>query len=146
MPGASLITPSIYFGLQLVEAGETTPTHRPVTSAVLCVVATGEGYTAGGGEGATMPPGALALPPAWTYHDHGNPGDAPVVWLDGLDLPIVNLFGASFAEGYPGERQQVTRPEGPAESFKFPYSRSRDALDRLYRNGPVDPCHGIKMQ
>ena len=30
--------------------------------------------------------------------------------------------------------------------FKYPYSRTRDALDRVYRGGPLDPCHGIKMQ
>ena len=50
-----------------------------------------------------MHPGDFILTPSWTYHDHGNPGDAPTVWLDGLDMPIVNLFDTSFAEHYPGE-------------------------------------------
>ena len=30
--------------------------------------------------------------------------------------------------------------------FNYPYSRSREALDWLYRNGPLDACHGVKMQ
>ena len=30
--------------------------------------------------------------------------------------------------------------------FTYPYSRSRETLERLYRNGPVDARHGVKMQ
>ena len=30
--------------------------------------------------------------------------------------------------------------------FNYPYSRTREALDGLYRDGPLHPCHGIKMQ
>jgi gentisate 1,2-dioxygenase len=166
MPGTSLITQSVYSGLQLVDPGETTPTHRHVTSAIRFVMESDKGYTAVDGERTTMSPGDFVLTPSWTYHDHGNPGDKPVIWLDGLDIPIVNLLGTSFAERYPGEFQPVTRKEGDAEArygegflpldykpdrlatpvFNYTYARSRDALDRLYRNGPLDECHGIKMQ
>jgi gentisate 1,2-dioxygenase len=30
--------------------------------------------------------------------------------------------------------------------FTYPYARSRDTIDRMYRAGPLDPWHGIKMQ
>jgi gentisate 1,2-dioxygenase len=30
--------------------------------------------------------------------------------------------------------------------FNYPYSKTREALDGLYRNGPVHPWHGVKMQ
>ena len=147
MRGTSLITQSMYSGLQLVDAGETTSTHRHATSAIRFVIESEKGYTAVDGVRTTMHPGDLVLTPSWTYHDHGNPGDSPVTWLDGLDVPLVNMLGASFAESYPGEFQPVARPEGDAEApFNFTYARSREALDRLYRDGPVHECHGIKMQ
>jgi len=166
MPGTSLITQSVYSGLQLVAPGETTPTHRHVTSAIRFVIESDQGYTAVDGERTTMHPGDFVLTPSWTYHDHGNPGDAPVIWLDGLDIPIVNMLGTSFAEPYRGGLQPMTRPEGDAQArysegllplnytpsrlatpvFNYSYARSREALDRLYRNGPLDECHGIKMQ
>ncbi len=166
MPGTSLITQSLYAGLQLVAPGETTPTHRHVTSALRFVIESDGGYTAVDGERTTMHPGDFVITPSWTYHDHGNPGDQPVIWLDGLDLPIVNLLGTSFAEPYPEGLQAMTRPEGDAQArysenllpldfqslrlttpvFNYSYARSREALDRLHRNGPVDECHGIKMQ
>jgi gentisate 1,2-dioxygenase len=169
MPGTSLITQSVYAGLQLVAPGETTPTHRHVTAALRFVIESEQGYTAVDGERTTMHPGDFVITPSWTYHDHGNPGDTPVIWLDGLDIPIVNLLGTSFAEPHPEGLQPMTRQEGDAEArfsqnllpvdytpsrlttpvFNYPYARSREALDRLYRNGsanPCDACHGVKMQ
>jgi len=166
MPGTSLITQSVYAGLQLVDHGETTTTHRHVTSALRFVIESEQGYTAVDGERTTMHPGDFVITPSWTYHDHGNPGDTPVIWLDGLDIPIVNLLGTSFAEPHPQGLQPMTRKEGDAAArysqnllpvdytpsrsttpvFNYPYARSREALDWLYRNSPLDACHGIKMQ
>jgi gentisate 1,2-dioxygenase len=111
------------------------------------VIESDKGYTAVDGVRTRMHPGDLVLTPSWTYHDHGNPGDAPVIWLDGLDVPIVNMLGTSFAEAYPGESQPVKRPEVNEDaSFNFSYARSREALDRLHRHGPLHKCHGVKMQ
>jgi gentisate 1,2-dioxygenase len=166
MGGLSQITGSLYAGLQLVMPGERTSTHRHVTSALRFVIEGTGAYTAVDGERTTLHPGDFVLTPSWTYHDHGNPSDEPVIWLDGLDLPLVNTFDASFAEGYPGETQALTKKEGDAQVryganllpleyqptglaapvFSYPYSRSRAALEQLYQNGPVDGCHGVKMQ
>jgi gentisate 1,2-dioxygenase len=113
-----------------------------------------------------MHPGDFILTPSWTYHDHGNPGNDPTVWLDGLDIPIVNLFDTSFAEHYPGEVQPnniadgdalaryganmlpvdfvPSRPSSPI--FNYPYARTRPALEELGRHGPIHQCHGVKMR
>jgi len=164
--GASQVTPTLYAGVQLVMPGETAPTHRHSASALRFVLESGEGaYTAVDGERTTMHAGDFILTPSWTYHDHGNPSNAPAIWMDGLDIPIVNMFSASFAEHHPDETQPVTRPEGDALTryggallpvdftpgrrsplLSYPYARSREALDRLARNGPVHSTHGVKLQ
>ena len=78
-----------------------------------------------------MRPGDFIITPSWTFHDHGNPGKDPVVWLDGLDIPIVAFFDAGFAERYPDEVQPVVKPEG-------------DALARYGANLlPIDHALGI---
>ena len=165
--GRSQITSSLYAGVQLVMPGEVAPSHRHAASALRFVIE-GEGtaYTAVDGERTTMRPGDFVLTPFWTFHDHGNPGGQPVIWLDGLDVPIVNLFDASFADHHDEEMQPLTRREGDALArygggllpiehtprgmsspmFSYPYSRTREVLDTLYRNGPVHPRHGVKMQ
>ena len=110
--GASRITQSLYAGLQLILPGEVARTHRH-TAAALRLVVEGQGaYTAVDGERTTMHPGDFILTPSWTYHDHGNPGDTPVVWMDGLDIPIVNMFDSGFAEHHPDTMQPVSRDEG----------------------------------
>lgn len=165
--GASQITQSLYAGLQIILPGEIARTHRHTASALrLIVEGDGSGYTAVDGERTSMHVGDFILTPSWTYHDHGNPGTSPVVWMDVLDVPIVNLFDSSFMEHYPQEVQPVARPEGDAPAryganmlpleyeparlsapvFTYPYARSREALEQLHRNGPVDPCHGVKLQ
>lgn len=143
--GLSRITQSLYAGLQLVLPGEITASHRHVASALRFVIE-GEGaYTALDGKRATMRPGDFILTPSWTFHDHGNPGEEPVVWLDGLDIPTVNFFDTSFAEHYPEDGTQPVE-SGSGDSFAHPYERSREELHRRYRDGAVHPCHGVKMR
>ena len=110
--GHSGVTRSLYAGLQLVLPGEVARTHRHVAAALRLVIESSGGYTAVDGERVTMHPGDFILTPSWTWHDHGNPGEAPVIWLDGLDIPIVNHFETSFFEHHPDEIEPVIRPEG----------------------------------
>ena len=164
--GTSQITQSLYAGIQMILPGEIAPTHRHTASAIRFIIEGSGGYTAVDGERTTMHPGDFILTPSWTFHDHGNPGDSPCIWMDGLDFPLVNMLDAAFAENYPEEMQPVTKNEGDSQIryganmlpvdyipprrsspiFNYPYSRTREALDGLYRNGPLHPSHGIKMQ
>jgi gentisate 1,2-dioxygenase len=140
--GASQITQTLYAGLQLVLPGEFTAGHRHAAAALRFVLESKGGYTAVNGERTIMQPGDFILTPSWTWHDHGNPGDEPVIWLDGLDIPLVNTLGASFAEHDSLEYESNL----PAPVFSYPWSRSREALDRLYRNSPLDSHHGVKLR
>lgn len=164
--GQSAITHTMYCGLQVIMPGEVAPSHRHTQSALRFVIE-GEGaYTAVNGERVTMRRGDFIITPSWTWHDHGNPGDEPVIWMDGLDIPLIRMLDASFAERLGEETQPVTQPEGDALTrygnnmlpvdwepttktspvFHYPYNRSREALDKLARSGPLHPAHGVKMQ
>jgi gentisate 1,2-dioxygenase len=145
--GSSQITDTLYAGLQLILPGEIAPTHRHTASALRFILEGTGAYTAVDGERTTMHPGDLILTPSWTYHDHGNPSDTPTIWMDGLDIPLVNLFNTGFAEHHPQEVQPVSQnPRRSSPIFNYPYTHTRETLEQLYRNGPLHPCHGIKMQ
>ncbi|MDF3833089.1 gentisate 1,2-dioxygenase [Cupriavidus basilensis] len=170
LPGKSSITSTLYAGLQLILPGEIAPSHRHTQSALRFIVEGRGAWTAVNGERTTMHPGDFIITPSWTWHDHGNPsladGGEPVVWLDGLDIPLLVHLDAGFAENYPEASQPVLRPEGDSFArfghnmmpvrhrvtdptspiFSYPYERSREALDQLYRNGELDAWDGVKLR
>ena len=89
-------SPAIYLGMQLLLPGEIAPSHRHTPNAVRMVVE-GEGaYTTVDGRKCPMARGDLILTPTGMWHEHGHEGDAPVVWLDVLDLPVVVYLEASY--------------------------------------------------
>jgi gentisate 1,2-dioxygenase len=166
LAGQSQITGTLYAGLQLVLPGEVAPSHRHTPSALRFVLESEGGYTAVDGERITMHPGDFIVTPSWTYHDHGNDSQGPIVWLDVLDLPLVNYMAVGFAEHHPQETQPLTRPEGdslarfgaglfpmdfvPSGADSplrcYPYDRSRKALLESSRSIEPHRCHGVKMR
>lgn len=165
--GQSAITQSLYAGLQLILPGEVAPSHRHTQSALRFIVEGAGAYTAVDGERTTMRPGDFIITPSWTWHDHGNEAGVPVVWLDGLDIPMLRFFDAGFAQNDTSRSQQVTKTEGESFArfghnmapvrhsapfgatspiFSYPYDRSREALEALERGAPIDEWDGVKLR
>jgi gentisate 1,2-dioxygenase len=165
--GQSAITQSLYAGLQLILPGEVAPSHRHAQSALRFVVEGSGAFTAVNGERSTMHPGDFIITPNWTWHDHGSDSSEPVVWLDGLDIPMLRFFDAGFAENGSAAQQAITRPEGnnfaryganmlpvqydaphgaTSPIFSYPYTRSREALHTLERDQAIDRYDGVKLR
>jgi gentisate 1,2-dioxygenase len=164
--GRTRITHSLYAGLQLILPGEVAPAHRHSQSALRFILHGDGAYTAVDGEKVTMHPGDFVITPSWTFHDHGNHSQGPMVWLDGLDLPIVELLDAQFREDGAQDAQEIERSAGtnlarfgntmkPVEYrarsrtsplFWYPYERTREALALLAAQDEPHPCWGHKLQ
>lgn len=164
--GSTFITNTLYAGMQIIMPGEIAPAHRHTPNALRFVVE-GEGaYTAVSGERTVMRPGDFVVTPNWSWHDHGNLGSEPVVWVDGLDTPFAKLFGAMFREDHREESQPIQHIEGEAAALYgsnllpmdykatrlespillYPYERTREALYHLLQSGRPHPAHGIKLR
>jgi len=142
LPGQLAVTDTLYAGLQLILPGEIAPAHRHSQSALRFVVE-GEGaYTAVNGERVAMHPGDFIITPAWAWHDHGG-GSEPVVWMDGLDVPLVGFLHAEFREEHRQKAQDSTAPE--VSTFAWPYAQARAALDVLKASGEADPWRGWRL-
>ena len=145
---------AIYLGMQLLLPGEWAPAHRHTPNAVRMIVE-GEGaYTTVDGEKLTMSRGDLILTPTGLWHEHGHDGDAPVVWLDVLDLPVMVYLDISYViQGAPQPRDTrasayavpgvVPRLGGVRTSarhplLRFPWDQTRDALSSLAATTPKD--------
>jgi len=168
--GRAAVTQTLYAGLQMILPGEVAPSHRHAQSALRLIVEGDSAHTSVDGERIPMAEGDFIITPTWTWHDHGNrtrnDGGKPVVWLDGLDIPLIGFLGAAFAENLDQEEQPLTavsgtslarfgagllpvrhRVKGPVSPLShYPYERTREALELLQRNGDLDPCDGIKLR
>jgi len=164
--GHRLAIDSLYAGLQLILPGEIAPSHRHSPAALRFILEGHDAYTAVEGERAYMSPGDFIVTPSWAWHEHGNEGRGPTIWLDVLDVALIRFLGAGFSEHYvsrefpksapPGDSRyrfgRNMRPagyrRGPEGSpvFSYPYSQSREILERLRVDSPPDPRYGLKME
>jgi gentisate 1,2-dioxygenase len=166
--GESRATNTLFAGIQMILPGEVAPAHRHVSSAIRFVL-DGEGaYTAVEGEKAFMSPGDFVITANWAPHDHGNPSEKPMLWLDVLDFPAVNFYEASFADYFDenDKMQNTTRGDGDSLAFfgsgvlpdgapielkrspviNYTYARTRPILDRLRKTGDIDKSHGVRVR
>jgi len=168
-PGTAGITTSLYAGLQLILPGEIAPCHRHSQCALRFVLEGGGAHTSVDGEKVVMNPFDLVLTPNWQWHDHGNESSKPMIWLDGLDIPTVRHFDASFAEqlGQPAHPETVrpgdslarygrnmrplrgaTADRRPAHQplFHYPYPEWRASLAALAAAETPDPWVGHALE
>jgi gentisate 1,2-dioxygenase len=125
-------------------------------------------FTALDGERTYMHKYDLILTPQWCWHDHGNETDGPMIWLDGLDIPLVQELDASFAE-HRDDRGAwpTTRPAGDAAwrwgrnlrptrhvpafthgnpLFSYPFADWRASLEALRTNEDPHPHDAYLME
>jgi gentisate 1,2-dioxygenase len=105
--GLPFTSTTLWGALQYLGPHESAPAHRHTPSAIRFVL-TGSGvYTTVNGDACEMLPGDLILTPIWNWHDHNNQIDHPMVWFDGLDLPLLTTLESIFFENYPDQLQPV---------------------------------------
>ena len=160
-------TSTLLANLQIIKPGEVAPSHRHTASALRLVVEGQGAYTAVNGEKSYMDPGDFITTPNWTWHDHGNESDKPMIWLDGLDVPFVNSLEANFMEVYPEDRQPVTSPDdlslrlygggglvptwvehkgihSPLLNYKF--ESTYDSLKQIAQRSDGSPYDGVSVE
>lgn len=167
MPGGSRITSTMYSGMQLILPGEIAAAHRHTASALRLVLEGNMGYTAVAGERTLMERGDFVITPNWAWHDHGQENDKPVIWIDGLDLHIINFFETAFSEHSNDKMQMVAKTLGESQArwgtnmrpfatpspfgattpiFNYNYKASRQALMEVAATEKPDPhlAHALR--
>ena len=169
--GAYAITSSLFAGLQVILPGETAPSHHHTPAALRLIVEGHGAYTTVEGVKCVMEPGDLIITPPMRWHDHGHEGTEPVIWLDGLDIPLVRHFDAAWASKMRPAQPPAT-PSDPSQDeltasglvprhsrypqtgfpqVRWPWITVRAALERLATTTPrgqavslryVDPTTG----
>lgn len=156
-------TETIHSSIQMVLPGEVARAHRHSAAAFRFVIQGSGGYTTVNGERYRMETADLILTPQTCWHDHGNPSEEPMVWLDVLDYPFVRMLNAIFYEAYNDRMQDVVRPDGfvrrtaggvrppglqsPRTGFPFHYKGAETiATLRDMPNDDADPFDGVTLE
>ncbi len=105
--GLPFTTTTLWGAIQYLGPGESAPAHRHSPSAIRFVMVGSGVHTTVNGDACDMEPGDLILTPNWNWHDHNNTGDEPMVWFDGLDLPLMTTLESIFFENHPDLTQPV---------------------------------------
>jgi gentisate 1,2-dioxygenase len=167
LPGQSRITSSMYAGVQLVMPGEVAPAHKHTASALRFVLESNGGYTTVAGERTLMRRGDFVITPNGAWHDHGQESDTPIIWVDGLDLHMINFFESGFMEHHNDKKQMLIKNDEESVArygsglvpmsgaspfgmtspiFNYRYDRSRAALMDVVANNTVDPNLGHALR
>jgi gentisate 1,2-dioxygenase len=159
-------THTLSVAVQILLPGEVAPAHRHTPNALRFMLRGQGAYTTVDGDKCVMKPGDLVLTPTPMLHDHGNEGNEPVIWFDGLDSPIVRYLEVLTQERHAEERQPVQalpgiserrygapglRPAGAqpaAGPGRLIHYRWETAFAALARLSEVDasPCDDVMME
>lgn len=149
-------TPTLYVGVQLLLPGEIAPSHRHTQGAIRFIMTGSGAYSVVDGQKVYMEKGDFILTPPWSWHDHGHEGTEPMLWLDGLDIPLVELLNASLMQPYLHKTQPVTevirgdqisgglrplrqkRQPYPSPTTSYPWRQTYKALNEQVDGDPFD--------
>jgi gentisate 1,2-dioxygenase len=166
LDGQWATTNTLVAAVQVLLPGEVARAHRHTPTAIRFIMEGSGAYTKVDGERVYMEPGDFILTPSWSWHDHGNDSDNVVVWLDGLDVPLVRSLEAMFFQFY--EQRQVPDTREPSTSLRlhgqpglsptwikekqaqsplllYSWKQAWEALDGL-RGAEGSPCDGITLE
>jgi gentisate 1,2-dioxygenase len=129
--GKPYVTQTLFAAYSLYNPGEQAPVHRHTPNASRFVLEGNGGFTVVNGEKIQMTRGDLVLTPNGCWHDHGNEGTEPVVWVDVLDVPLVEALNSTMFEfGYSEGDERKT-----VQSISAPHGYST----QLYARGGLMP-------
>jgi len=130
--GRLQVTSTMRCAVSIYNPGDVAPVHIHTPNASRTILSDEGGYTTIEGERCAAARGDLILTPNGTWHDHGNDGSKPVVWIDVLDFPLMEFLDCVWLdEAYPGGTQGNSR----AQPVSLPGSYSH----KLYGQGGLVP-------
>ena len=130
--GRLQVTSTIRCAVSIYNPGDVAPVHIHTPNASRTILSESGGYTTVEGERCEAARGDLILTPHGTWHDHGNDGRSPVIWMDILDYPLLEFLDCIWLdEAFHGTREGNSRAQAPTHASGYAH--------KLYGQGGVIP-------
>ena len=111
-------THTIHFSFQYVKTGEHARPHRHTAAAFRFILKGSGAYTTVNAQKCVMEEGDLILTPQLSWHDHTNDSGKPIIWLDGLDIPLVQSLQQLLFEPHPEFAQPIEKTSDEVALFE----------------------------
>ena len=133
LAGRLQVTATMRCAISIYTPGDVAPAHIHSANASRTILSEKGGYTNVEGERCEAVRGDLIITPNGTWHDHGNDSDTPVVWIDMLDWPLLEVLDLAWVDlDYKGA--------GDARNAKIQKTVHTDGYSsRLYGHGGLKP-------
>jgi gentisate 1,2-dioxygenase len=139
LDGKPYITNTLFAAYSLYNPGDQAPVHRHTPSASRFTLEGDGGFTVVEGEKLRMSRGDLILTPTGTWHDHGNDGKEAVIWVDVLDVPLVESLNATRFEFDYTERDAASNSGQPVPKTVQTIREPADHSLKLYGTAGLLP-------
>lgn len=126
------VTNTIRCSISIYNPGDIAPAHVHSPNASRTILTDNGGYTNIEGERCEARRGDVILTPNGTWHDHGNDGEEPVIWIDTLDWPLMEYLDCAWVD------QDYESAFGTKERVQ-PVRHNGGYSPRLYSNGGMKP-------
>ena len=133
--GSGAITNRLLGGVQAINPGERQDVHRHTASAVRVMLDGSGAFTTVEGGRSNLGYGDVVINPNGLWHESGNDGIDPVVWMDVLDLPLTKLLHANFFSNTYTEAGE----DGPVRSTNQTLTHPDDWFGYAFGVGGVRP-------
>ena len=131
--GRLQVTSTIRAAVSIYNPGDVAPVHMHTPNASRTILSDNGGYTTIDGERCEATRGDLILTPHGTWHDHGNDGADPVVWIDVLDFPLLEYLDCVWLDDeFHGEQEANSRAQVATHSGGY--------SQKLYGKGGLLPA------
>jgi len=120
--------------------------HRHMANASRFLLEGTGGYTTVGGEKCALERGDLVITPNGEWHDHGNDGTGPIVWVNVLDVPLVEWLNATMTEWDYHERDPRTNSGKPVRRKSQSHIRPSGYSESLFGTGGIVPRFGPELR
>lgn len=126
------VTNTIRCSISIYNPGDIAPAHVHSPNASRTILTDSGGYTNIEGERCEARRGDVILTPNGTWHDHGNDGNEPVIWIDTLDWPLMEYLDCAWVDQ---DYEAAFNTTDRIQSTKHVDGYSK----RLYNNGGLKP-------
>jgi gentisate 1,2-dioxygenase len=144
LKGRPLAATTLLTSMSIYYPGDLAGVHRHTANASRFLLEGHGGYTTVGGEKCPLERGDLVITPNGEWHDHGNDGTAPIVWVNVLDIGLVEYLNAIFTEWDYFEKNLSSGETRKTKTQTF--IRPAGWSETMFKEGGIMPCFGPEQR